>query len=543
MAGRTGLRVNVDIFEPRDFTRRGPGNCNMCGGIVSESLVQSLAGEGITLPSSIIQRRIDSYHLHMDVGSVRIPTPLDEKRIAAVHRGSGPRTFQPLNSNSFDAHLLGLAKEQGAQVVPERVKAIEWIDGRPQVRTKNGEGGYDLLVPAVGVNSSLKLGDAPGLSYRPPKSTKAFICEFYLGQSMVKRYLGHAMHIFLLDLPGVEFAAIIPKSDYATVCLLGRNIDKQVVQSFLDTPEVKECMPPLWIPPAEYCHCAPRISVRGARDSFADRLVFVGDCSTTRLYKDGIGAAYRTAKAAAVTAIFHGVSKRDFRRHYWPVCKSIESDNNIGKLVFAVTNQIQRRRATRAAVWKTVSAEQAKKGADRRMSLVLWDIFTGSASYRSVLRRAIHPASSARLLWEIPIRKKARPKRQRRMHMASGGTGALGHSFKDGEVIYHQGDRGDTMYIIQKGAVEVIQRQGDKEFCLAELSKGDFFGEMALFEGETRTATVRAVGDVWVYTLERDSLLKRIHEDPSMAFKLIQQLCYRVRTLERSLMRKSSVAL
>ena len=70
MAERLGLDVQVDIYEPRDYSRPGPVGCNMCGGIISESLVQNLATEGINLPTSVVQRGIDSYNLHMDVGSV-----------------------------------------------------------------------------------------------------------------------------------------------------------------------------------------------------------------------------------------------------------------------------------------------------------------------------------------------------------------------------------------------------------------------------------------------------------------------------------------
>lgn len=83
-AERMDLTVRVDIYEPRDFTRPGPGGCNMCGGIVSESLVQALSLEGIVLPQSVVQRGIDSYVLHTDVRSIRIETPLKEKRIAAI---------------------------------------------------------------------------------------------------------------------------------------------------------------------------------------------------------------------------------------------------------------------------------------------------------------------------------------------------------------------------------------------------------------------------------------------------------------------------
>ena len=57
-------------------------------GIVSESLVQLLATEGINIPTKVAQKGIESYVLHMDVGSVRIETPVHEKRIAAMYRGA-----------------------------------------------------------------------------------------------------------------------------------------------------------------------------------------------------------------------------------------------------------------------------------------------------------------------------------------------------------------------------------------------------------------------------------------------------------------------
>ena len=102
IAERMGMDIQVDIYEPRDYTRPGPVGCNMCGGIISESLVQNLASEGINLPPTVVQRGIDSYMLHMDVGSVHIDTPLQEKRIAAVYRGPGPRDIKEIKWGSFD---------------------------------------------------------------------------------------------------------------------------------------------------------------------------------------------------------------------------------------------------------------------------------------------------------------------------------------------------------------------------------------------------------------------------------------------------------
>ena len=79
MAQNVGVDVKLDIYEPRDFSQPGPAGCNMCGGVISESLVLALAAEGIHLPSSVIQRTIDSYVLHLKEGSVLIKMPAREK--------------------------------------------------------------------------------------------------------------------------------------------------------------------------------------------------------------------------------------------------------------------------------------------------------------------------------------------------------------------------------------------------------------------------------------------------------------------------------
>jgi flavin-dependent dehydrogenase len=404
IAQRMQLELNVDIYEARDFSLTGPKGCNMCGGIISESLVQNLAAEGINLPPSVVQRGLDSYFLHMDVGSVRIETPLQEMRIAAVHRGCGPRGMkEELKVRGFDGYMLDLALAKGANLARKRVDGVGLEEGRPWVKTQDGSRAtYDLLAVAVGVNTSaMKLFDGLGLKYKPPRSTKTHIREFWLGRETIKKYLGSSMHVFLLNIPRLEFAALIPKGDYVTLCLLGHDIDKQLIESFIDAPEVRLCLPPDWKPPQDFCHCAPRISIKGAVEPFADRMVFVGDCGVTRLYKDGIGAAYRTAKAAAITTVFEGVSAEDFRRHFQPVCRAVASDNLIGELVFAAARQIQKRRFARRGVLRMVSKEQKEEGDRRRMSSVLWDTFTGSAPYQQVFLRTLHPAFLGRLVWDI----------------------------------------------------------------------------------------------------------------------------------------------
>jgi flavin-dependent dehydrogenase len=241
------------------------------------------------------------------------------------------------------------------------------------------------------------------LEYQPPKTTKTYIQEYYLGEDTIGEVLGSSMHVFLLDLPRLEFAAIIPKGDYVSVCLLGEDIDKELVRSFMEAPEVQGCFPEGWEWEEGSCGCAPRINVKGASQPFADRVVFIGDCGVTRLYKDGIGAAYRTAKAAATTAVFQGISAEDFKEHYWPACRSIETDNQIGQFIFLVTRIIQKQRIARRAVLRITADEQNKTSGQRRMSMVLWDMFTGSAPYKDIFIRTLHPAFLARLLGDLAV--------------------------------------------------------------------------------------------------------------------------------------------
>ncbi|MCP4717476.1 MAG: hypothetical protein GY868_20335, partial [Deltaproteobacteria bacterium] len=240
------------------------------------------------------------YMLHMDVGSVRIDSALHEKRIAALHRGLGPRNLKEVKCGSFDNYLLTLASNKGARVIHQRVVKVDRTEEQVCLKPQNGSPvSYDLVVVAVGVNTAaLKLFKGLGFEFKPPRTAKCFLREYYLGEKVVEKYIGSSMHTFLLNIPKLEFAALIPKGDYVSLVMLGDKIDKKLLQNFLDDPTVKRCLPPNFPVNQAACGCAPRINVKGSSQPFGDRIVFIGDSGVTRLYKDGIGAAYRTAKAA-----------------------------------------------------------------------------------------------------------------------------------------------------------------------------------------------------------------------------------------------------
>ncbi len=395
LANRVGVDIHVEVYEPRDFSRFGPAGCNHCGGIISESLVQILATEGINLPNTVVQRGLDSYVLHMDVGSVKIATPQHEKRIAAIHRGAGPLGTKEADWGSFDGFLQQLSKKRGAQIINDRVKGIRFNNGRPVVETKKGvTKTYDLIAGSVGLNTrAAKLFEELDFGYITPQSTKTFICEFHLGHEVVQKYFGNSMHVLLLDIPRLKFAALIPKGNHVTLCLLGEQIDKSFVSEFMDSSHVKKCFPAgINLSESFCCKCFPDIYIQTSTKPYTDRAVLIGDCAVSRLYKDGIGAAYSTARAAASTAIFEGISSKDFQEHYWPICKSINKDNTIGKIIFFITRQIQKREYAKHGVMQMVMKEQRKKGIPKRMSSVLWDTFTCSAPYCEIFRRTLHPS-------------------------------------------------------------------------------------------------------------------------------------------------------
>ena len=110
-------------------------------------------------------------------------------------------------------------------------------------------------------------------------------------------------------------------------------------------------------------------------------------------------------------------------------------------------------------------------------------------------------------------------------------TNELGTVYGPGDAIVRQGDVGDCMYVVQSGEVEVVQTSGAGERRLAVLKSGDFFGEMAVFEHEVRSATVRARGEARVLKVDKRILMRRMKEDPLLAFNLLQTLSRRIRTL------------
>jgi len=117
----------------------------------------------------------------------------------------------------------------------------------------------------------------------------------------------------------------------------------------------------------------------------------------------------------------------------------------------------------------------------------------------------------------------------------------LGREYKAGEIIVQQGDAGNCMFVIQKGEVEALAETDGRQLRLRTMGRNEFFGEMALFEKEVRTATIRALRPTRVLTIDKKNFLGGVHEDPSLSFRILQMMSHRIRDLTDRLARYEEI--
>ena len=98
--------------------------------------------------------------------------------------------------------------------------------------------------------------------------------------------------------------------------------------------------------------------------------------------------------------------------------------------------------------------------------------------------------------------------------------------YSTGDVVFEQGASGDGVYVVLKGYVEVVQKDGeeDKKVLLAQSESGSFFGETALLEGVPRTAAAVATEDTKLALFSRDALHQLAEQRPHLGVKIAIQL-------------------
>jgi CRP/FNR family cyclic AMP-dependent transcriptional regulator len=104
--------------------------------------------------------------------------------------------------------------------------------------------------------------------------------------------------------------------------------------------------------------------------------------------------------------------------------------------------------------------------------------------------------------------------------------------FRRNEVIFHQGDLGDSLQIVISGAIKIVlPSAAGEEAIIATLQPGDFFGELALLDGAPRSATAAAVEPTETLALPRDAFLALLDEDPMLSHGLLAGFAAELRRL------------
>ena len=142
---------------------------------------------------------------------------------------------------------------------------------------------------------------------------------------------------------------------------------------------------------------------------------------------------------------------------------------------------------------------------------------------------------TAALLGRVPVFEALRPDDLVRVADV-----AVPRSFRGGEVVFREGDDSDTCYIVRAGHARAVREHGDgRQITLATFGPGDFFGELAMFDDERRSATVEAVDALDSLGIPGVDMRALLSRHPEIAVKLVISLGRRLRAANERLARQS----
>jgi CRP/FNR family transcriptional regulator, cyclic AMP receptor protein len=104
--------------------------------------------------------------------------------------------------------------------------------------------------------------------------------------------------------------------------------------------------------------------------------------------------------------------------------------------------------------------------------------------------------------------------------------------FKNGDILFRQGDASDRVLLVRSGEIEVLREVGGTPVLLGHVRDGEWLGEMGVIENRSRSATARATADGEVEILTAQQFLDWVSNDPPLARDLIQRLSVRLRKVE-----------
>jgi CRP/FNR family cyclic AMP-dependent transcriptional regulator len=104
----------------------------------------------------------------------------------------------------------------------------------------------------------------------------------------------------------------------------------------------------------------------------------------------------------------------------------------------------------------------------------------------------------------------------------------FGREYLAGEVLFREGEKGEEMFVIQAGVVQILKKVGPEERPLATLGRGEFVGEMAILNDRPRTATAVVIEDARCLVIDAETLEHMISNSGEIAVRLVKKLARRL---------------
>ena len=134
------------------------------------------------------------------------------------------------------------------------------------------------------------------------------------------------------------------------------------------------------------------------------------------------------------------------------------------------------------------------------------------------------------LLKGVPIFSKVEPAKLKLLAFTSERV-----NFTAGQEVCHQGDPGDTMYVILGGTADVLIDTEGGQITVAEMKKNGFFGEIAILCDVPRTATIKARDPLSTLKISKDMFYRLVAEFPQMAVEVMRELAHRLEDTNQKL--------
>jgi CRP/FNR family cyclic AMP-dependent transcriptional regulator len=145
------------------------------------------------------------------------------------------------------------------------------------------------------------------------------------------------------------------------------------------------------------------------------------------------------------------------------------------------------------------------------------------------------PGESIELLSRVPLFSELSREELERISRVS-----VARSFPAGVRVFHEGDHSDACYLVRKGDLRVTREHPDgRAIALATLGPGDIFGELAMLDGEARSASVETLSDTELLALPAADVRRLLADHPGISVKLIAALTRRLRETNERVARQS----